>query len=179
MEKHMNNHFEKMEETLADIRMDAENFRWGKDAVGSAVDILRATRRPPLVWRRQFLQSLVMLLLVCNMVQRVFLIRGRNRPQQTGPSERGLTIALPPETYHTPDIPSAVPGKTSLKETVLTANGNSVTGITPEEGLTRLLELYRLFETLSPAIALPENQSPSREDTRDRIRGKGEYHGEA
>lgn len=153
MKRTMNNDFEKIEETLVDIKREAGNFRWKKDTVSSAVEILRDRRQTTFLCRKIW-PSLVIFLLVCNLTQGFLLIRGRKKLLQSESSDKASVFVLSPGECPVNEIFPVMPQKHSGPETIVITSQNQEPAITAQEGLNKLLELYKLFETLSPAITL-------------------------
>ncbi|MBN1445390.1 MAG: hypothetical protein JW957_04705 [Candidatus Omnitrophica bacterium] len=147
------NDFERIEKTLADIRAEAENFRWEKDTVASAVEILRDRRQTLFVHRRKLWQSLAIFLLICNLTQGLLLMRSRKNIVRPGTPAEKIAAVIPVIEPPAAEVKRSIPQKHA--DTEIFATVNKEPDITAEEGLNQLLGLYKLFETLSPEIILP------------------------
>ncbi|MDD3726040.1 MAG: hypothetical protein PHI44_02440 [Candidatus Ratteibacteria bacterium] len=147
-----------IEEILVEIRKDAERAEIERDIAGSIVDVIKKRQSMFLLRYTKLLTAVSILLIMGNIVQGVFLIRGGQKATKVQEEKVSLTNAgiVPPPVIS--ELPTTATVITEQKKYTESPEISEKAGISPEEGIEEIFKLYSLILEL-PSISIQEIMS--------------------
>ncbi len=154
--------FEEIEKALAEMKWEASDFGRGKDNVSAAVEILRGKRKRMLACRQKLLPALMVFLFVCNLAQSFLLLESRKKSLHARLEKATDEFVITARGKSVKEVLDATVSDKTFTEVITVSTGQTAE-TTAEENLKALLELYTLFENVSPSVILEardHNNSP-------------------